>query len=69
VKLVRQSATVELGARYPRVVAQQGTAPPQYPDLDEEDEGEDEGEDEEEDEEEDEGEDEEEDEGMDDAKR
>jgi Plasmid pRiA4b ORF-3-like protein len=44
VKLVRQSSTVELGARYPRVVAQQGTAPPQYPDLD--DEGEDEEEDE-----------------------
>jgi Plasmid pRiA4b ORF-3-like protein len=43
VKLVRLSPTVERGARYPRVVAQQGTAPPQYPDLDEdEDEDEDE---------------------------
>ena len=38
VKLVRQSPTVEAGARYPRVVAQVGDAPPQYPDLDEEDE-------------------------------
>lgn len=36
VQLVRQSATVEAGVRYPRVVAQQGTAPPQYPELDEE---------------------------------
>lgn len=36
VKLVRQSSTGEPGARYPRVVAQQGTAPPQYPDLEEE---------------------------------
>jgi hypothetical protein len=38
VKLVRQSPTVVPGVRYPRVVAQQGTAPPQYPDLDEEEE-------------------------------
>jgi len=36
VKLVRLSLTVQPGARYPRVVAQQGTAPPQYPDLEEE---------------------------------
>lgn len=36
VKLVRQSLTVEPGARYPRVVAQQGEAPPQYPDEEEE---------------------------------
>ena len=35
VKLVR-TGEVEPGARYPRVVASQGTAPPQYPDLDEE---------------------------------
>ena len=40
VKLVRLSPTVEPGVRYPRVVAQQGEAPPQYPEL--EDEGEDE---------------------------
>jgi hypothetical protein len=36
VKLVR-TGEVEPGARYPRVVASQGQAPPQYPDLDEED--------------------------------
>jgi hypothetical protein len=36
VKLMRQSPTVETGARYPRVVAQQGDAPPQHPDPDEE---------------------------------
>jgi Plasmid pRiA4b ORF-3-like protein len=36
VKLVRQSPTVETGARYPRIVAQQGEAPPQYPAVDEE---------------------------------
>jgi hypothetical protein len=36
VKLVQQSPTVEPGAHYPRVVAQMGDAPPQYPDLDEE---------------------------------
>jgi len=43
VKLVRQSPTVETGARYPRVVAQLGDAPPQYPEVGEEewDEGED----------------------------
>jgi pRiA4b ORF-3-like protein len=35
-KLVRQNPTVETGARYPRIVAQQGDAPPQYPDPDEE---------------------------------
>jgi hypothetical protein len=45
VKLVRLSLTVQPGARYPRVVAQQGTAPPQYPDLEEEeDEADDDGE-------------------------
>ena len=38
VRLVR-TGEVEPGARYPRVVASQGQAPPQYPDLDEEDEG------------------------------
>jgi hypothetical protein len=38
VKLVRQSPTVEPGARYPRVVAQQGKAPPQYPPEEEEEE-------------------------------
>jgi Plasmid pRiA4b ORF-3-like protein len=38
VQLVRRSATVEPDARYPHVVAQQGTAPPQYPDLDDEEE-------------------------------
>ena len=32
VKLVRLSEQVEPGARYPRVVASQGQAPPQYPD-------------------------------------
>jgi hypothetical protein len=36
VKLVR-TGEVEAGARYPRVVASQGQAPPQYPDLDDED--------------------------------
>jgi hypothetical protein len=36
VKLVRLSPTVEPGARYPRVVAQVGEAPPQYPDLEDE---------------------------------
>lgn len=36
VKLVRQSPTVEAGARYPRIVAQHGEAPPQYPEVDEE---------------------------------
>jgi hypothetical protein len=38
VKLVRLSSTVEPGARYPRVVAQAGEAPPQYPDLEDEEE-------------------------------
>jgi hypothetical protein len=32
VKLVRLSEQAEPGARYPRVVARQGQAPPQYPD-------------------------------------
>jgi hypothetical protein len=36
VKLVR-TGEVEPGARYPRVLASQGEAPPQYPDLDDED--------------------------------
>jgi hypothetical protein len=36
VKLVRTSV-VEAGARYPRVVASRGQAPPQYPDVDDED--------------------------------
>jgi Plasmid pRiA4b ORF-3-like protein len=36
VKLVRRGE-VEPGARYPRVLASQGEAPPQYPDLDDED--------------------------------
>lgn len=35
VKLIRQSPTVEAGVGYPRIVAQGGDAPPQYPDLDE----------------------------------
>lgn len=50
VKLVRTSDTVEPGVGYPRVVAEAGAAPPQYPDLeddwDDEDDG-DEAEDEE----------------------
>ncbi len=41
VKLVRLSPAVEPGARYPRVVAQQGEAPPQYPELEDEEEAED----------------------------
>jgi hypothetical protein len=36
VRLVR-TGQVEPGARYPRVVASQGQAPPQYPDVDDED--------------------------------
>jgi pRiA4b ORF-3-like protein len=36
VKLLRVSPVVEPGARYPRVVARQGAAPPQYPEEDEE---------------------------------
>jgi hypothetical protein len=35
VKLVRTSETVAPGAQYPRVTASHGEAPPQYPDLDE----------------------------------
>lgn len=38
VKLLRQSPRVDPGARYPRVVAQVGEAPPQYPDVEELDE-------------------------------
>ena len=37
VKLVRTSETVDSGAQYPRVLASHGEAPPQYPNLDEED--------------------------------
>ncbi len=37
VKLTGTSKELETKARYPRVVASQGDAPPQYPDLDEED--------------------------------
>ena len=37
VKFMGRSDTVEPGAAYPRVVAQQGEAPPQYEGLDEED--------------------------------
>jgi hypothetical protein len=37
VKLVRTSETVDSGAQYPRVIASHGEAPPQYPDLDEDD--------------------------------
>ena len=37
VKLVRTSETVGPGAQYPRVTARHGEAPPQYPDLDEDD--------------------------------
>jgi hypothetical protein len=33
VKLVRIRSDLEPGARYPRVVARQGEAPAQYPDL------------------------------------
>ena len=43
VKLVRLSPTVELGVRYPRVIAQAGEAPPQYPDLEDEAEDDEEG--------------------------
>lgn len=35
VKLIRTSDSVAPGATYPRVVASQGDAPPQYPDVDE----------------------------------
>ena len=37
VKLVRTSETVAPGAQYPRVIASHGDAPPQYPQLDEDD--------------------------------
>jgi hypothetical protein len=37
VKLRRTQDAVEPGARYPRVVASHGEAPPQYPDLDDDD--------------------------------
>jgi len=37
VKLVRTSETVAPGAQYPRVTASHGEAPPQYPQLDEDD--------------------------------
>jgi hypothetical protein len=37
VKLRRVSEQAEPGARYPRIVAQQGKAPPQYPNLEEDD--------------------------------
>lgn len=37
VKLVRTSETVDSGAQYPRVIASHGEAPPQYPNLDEDD--------------------------------
>ncbi len=40
VKLLGTSPIVEPGADYPRVVASAGEAPPQYPDLDDEDEAE-----------------------------
>lgn len=40
VKLLRTSPTVEPRARYPRVVAQIGKAPPQYPDNEEDEEDE-----------------------------
>ena len=40
VKLRRVSEQVEPRAQYPRVVASQGDAPPQYPDFDEDDEDE-----------------------------
>jgi hypothetical protein len=43
VKLVRLSPTVEPGVRYPRVIAQAGEAPPQYPDLEDEAEDDEEG--------------------------
>ncbi len=43
VKLVRLRPTVEPGVRYPRVVAQAGAAPPQYPDLEDDAEDDEEG--------------------------
>ena len=38
VKLIRESATLEPGARYPQVVASAGENPPQYPDIPEDEE-------------------------------
>ena len=40
VKLLRESPTAEPGASYPQVVASEGVAPPQYPDLPDDEEGE-----------------------------
>ena len=40
VKLMRLGPSVEPGVRYPRVVAQAGAAPPQYPEVEDEDEDE-----------------------------
>ena len=37
VKLARTSDRLELGARYPRVVARHGESPPQYPELEDDD--------------------------------
>jgi Plasmid pRiA4b ORF-3-like protein len=48
VKLMRLGPGVEPGVRYPRVVAQAGEAPPQYPEVEDEDEEDDLEEDEEE---------------------
>jgi hypothetical protein len=45
VKLVRLGSNVEPGARYPRIVAQAGQAPPQYPDVDDDEDDEDDDED------------------------
>ena len=45
VKLVRLGPSVEPGVRYPRVVAQAGLAPPQYPTIEEEEDDEDDGDD------------------------
>jgi hypothetical protein len=42
VKLARTSETLEPGAHYPRIVARHGASPPQYPDLDEDEEDDDE---------------------------
>jgi hypothetical protein len=38
VKLLRESSTLEPGARYPRVIASEGENPPQYPDIPEDEE-------------------------------
>ena len=40
VKLLRESPTIEPGASYPKVAASQGDAPPQYPDLPDDEENE-----------------------------